>query len=335
MRILAVTSWGGACGIANYAEQLISAVHSGDTPEGEINIEPHAEALDPAWGIPNAALYDVVWLNYHRGLHSRWTPEVVHRVRQQGTPMVITFHDTYGERPPDALAQQLHDLADAFVVHEPCEGLEQQVLIRQGVPETQSPVLFDNTYFKAGYAPKQEGEYMRVPLSMPILGTAGFAFPWKSFDQLAEVTAEAGWAYLVCSNNATDADVARWTASNPWTFVVRGYQPTARIVAYLSACDATCWAYQCANSGTSGAIRLGLAARKPIIAFGGCRQFRDLQQDKPGRSSIMWSSGFEHLVEQLGVLPIQRVDPGIAYLAHRDSWAVQGAKYAAIFKGLA
>src|SRR5207244_7148682 len=109
----------------------------------------------------------------------------------------------------------------------------------------------------------------------PILGTAGFNFPWKNFDRLAQVTAGAGWAYLVCSNNATEADEKRWTKANPYTYVIRGFQPTAAIVGALMGCDATCWPYECANSGTSGAIRLGRAARTPVIAWN-TRQFRDL-----------------------------------------------------------
>jgi hypothetical protein len=336
VNILAVTSWGGACGVANYCEMLMGALPA------EIHMEPFKEALDPEWLFDHWSRGqvfrpDAVWLNYHRGLHSRWTAAQVHRVQNLGIPVAITFHDTYGEADPDALTQSLYQTANAFVVHEPCEGLPKQVLIRQGVPAATMPMVFDQTVYKAGYIPKQPDQmqnHMRAPRQMPVLGTVGFNFPWKNFDRLAEVTAEAGWAYFVASNNATDADVARWTAANPWTFVLQGFQPTDTLVRWLSACDATCFAYECANSGTSGAIRLGLAARKPVIAWSGCRQFDDLKHDKPGRSAIMWCSGFEYLIEQLGVLPIQRVDPGIAYLAHRDSWTHQAAKYAAVFRGL-
>ncbi len=213
------------------------------------------------------------------------------------------------------------------MVHEPCEGLPKQILIRQGVPAAQSPYQ---------YGPhKQYG-------AQPILGTGGFAFPWKGFNELADVTAQCGWAYLVCSNNATEADEARWKASNPATLVIRGFLSTEALVSHLTGCDATAFCYACANSGTSGAIRLGLAARKPLIAFAGCRQFRDLSRfdwydppPLPLDDRIRWCYGFDSLPQVLEQIPLQRVDPGIVAIAERDSWVRQGQKYAVIFQGLA
>jgi hypothetical protein len=328
MRILAVTSWGGACGIANYAQMLIEAVGQADP---SITFEPHADYLDPSSVTKWSQEHEILWLNYHRGLHSRWTPEEVQRMKQGSRKVVITFHDTYGERPPDELTQQLHDLADAFIVHEPCVGLPKQILIRQGVPVAQTLMLFEWVPDRP-IPPMQDKPYMRVPVTLPILGTVGFNFPWKNFDRLAEVTAACGWAYLVCSNNATDADMARWSAANPWTYVLRGFQSTEMLVRWLGACDATCFAYECANSGTSGAIRLGLAARKPVITFAGCRQMRDLRLSDEHEGAIWWCGDWKGIERALRKMSIQRVDPGIVYLAHRDSWANQGRKYASIFR---
>lgn len=330
MKILAITSWGGACGIANFCEQLITAVHTADP---SMEITPSAEALDPASHEVRSLLHDravsgvdLVYLCYHRGLHSRWTPERVQELKAAGYPVVIDFHDSVGERPPDPLAQSLHDLADGFVVHEPCEGLPQQILIRQGVP-----AWGEMPYGR--YWNRQPPPYIAHEWEwQPTLGTCGFNFPWKNFDRLAEVTAEAGWAYFVASNNATDADEARWKASNPSTLVVRGFQPTATLVSYLAGCDATCFAYECANSGTSGAIRLGLAARKPVLAFEGCRQMRDLLHDKAASQFITWCGDWDYLAAYLGMVKIQRVDPGIVYLAHRDSWVNHGRKYAEVLR---
>jgi hypothetical protein len=332
VKVLLVSSWGTACGIAEFGAQLAGAVHTADP---SVTFIPCPEGLDPA-SVPATDAYDMLFLNFHLGLHSRWTVGHIQTIKAQGNPIVVDFHDTRGECQPDARAQSLHDVADRFIVHEPCEGLPKQILIRQGVPSAEPPKLIEYVHRLV----TQDKDWPRFPYNMPILGTAGFNFPWKSFDQLAEVTAASGWGYLVCSNNATDEDVARWTHSNPWTFVVRGYQPTSEIVAWLTACDATCWAYQCANTGTSGAIRLGLAARKPVIAWRHCRQFRDLYLSDPNigfllTSQIDWCESFSHLPIHLEHIPIQRVSPGIVAIAHRDSWVKQGKRYAEIFQSLA
>lgn len=325
MRVLAVSSWGGACGIANYLDLLKEAVEGADPG---IEILPWAEGLDPAACPPYAGDYDVLYLNYHRGLHSRWTHAVLSdwitadaKQRQARVPVVITFHDTYGQTEPDALTKALHNLADVFVVHEPCVGLPKAVVIRQGVPAWPGYYVLDHS---AG------GPFN----GRPVLGTCGFNFPWKNFGRLAEVTAQCGWGYLVVSNNASMADEASWRSLNPYTQVIRGFLPTTEIVARLGGCDATCFAYECANSGTSGAIRLGLAVRKPVIAFQGCRQFRDLQEGAGRDGGIRWCSGFDNLWRILRHVPIQRCDPGIVALAERDSWVKQGQTYARLFRGL-
>lgn len=319
LRVLAVTSWNTACGIAAYAWMVKEFAEAADPG---LILVPSAEALDPHWLPGEQPVPDVLWLNWHRGLHSRWTPEIVRTFKERARrPVVITWHDSYGEREPDPLTLALHDLADAFIVHEPCVGLPKQVLIRQGVrPAAPVPV----------YPCRADGRPFAAP-QQPILGTMGFSFPWKNFARLAEATATAGWAYLVVSNNATDAEKVAWEAANPNGLVLRGYKSAEAVVALLAGCDATAFAYECANSGTSGAIRLGLAARKPVLAFKSCRQFNDVRRDH----AIHWAEDWTHLQHLLTTLPIQRLDPGIAYLAHRDRWPLQGARYAAIFRSCA
>ena len=316
MRILLVSSWGTACGIADFGAQLAEAVYAADST---LHVIPCPEGLDPA-ALPPADTYDVVFLNFHLGLHSRWQVGHIVALQQAGKPVVIDFHDSRGEVEPDIRQQSLYDVADAFIVHEPCLGLPRAHVIRQGVRDWPGEYLWDAS--RTGWTNGR-----------PILGTIGFNFPWKNFDRLAQVTAEAGWAFLVLSNNASTLDEAKWLSSNPHTKVVRGFLPTGEIVQKLAGCDATVFAYECANSGTSGAIRLGLAARKPVIAWKNCRQFRDLYLEEQYRSEsrIDWCTGFDDLPYHLAEVPIQRLDPGIVALATRDAWANQAAKYAAIF----
>ncbi len=60
---------------------------------------------------------------------------------------------------------------------------------------------------------------------------------------------------------------------------VKGFVERRSVVAWLTACDATAFLYLNANTGTSGAIRMGIAARRPMLATDPdvCRQFRDLK----------------------------------------------------------
>lgn len=321
LRVLMATSWDTACGIAAFAEMAKEYVEAADP---NILMLASAQALDPLWARTTQAAPHVLWLNYHRGLHSRWTPEAVtHWKRDIGTPVVITFHDTYGESEPDALTQELHDLADAFIVHEPCVGLPKQILIRQGV------LPYMGVYqYETGPRGWSKGR--------PILGTAGFNFPWKSYDDLAKATAAAGWALLILSNNATEEDGLRWASYNPACQTVAGFLSGSELVTRLAGCDATAVMYQCANSGTSGAVRLCLAARKPIFATG-CRQWRDLMiaQDLWGVTALRHVERFARLPLALATCPIQRLDPAVQFVAEQDSWVKQGARYASVFREVA
>lgn len=330
MQILVATSWATPCGIADHSAQAIAAITAVDPT---LAFGPYAEALDPAWvleGLRQRGTRDranVLWLNYHRALHSRWTPDKVAEVQSYGVRVVITWHDSRGELPPDALERDLCGRAEAFIVHEPCEGLERAIYLRQGVHGAVDAPIVERIWAGAPPTVTQDRSHPAFPEQMPVLGTCGFHFPWKNYDQLAQVTAEQGWAFLLCCNNATDADEARWRALNPWLFLKRGWLETAQTVAYLAACDATVFAYECQNTGTSGAIRLGLAARKPVIAWVGCRQMRDLYGD----TAIAWCPDFSTLPAFLAGIAIGRCDPGIVALAERDSWRRQAQQYAAIF----
>lgn len=329
MNVLMATSWNAVCGISDFARQAIDALWEADT---SIQITPYAEALDPLWvaeqiwlgdgrdgrtGRLSRQPVDVLWLNYHLGLHSRWTPEAVNRVVGiLGCRLLITQHDTRGEAEPDPLLVALHDLADAYVVHEPVIGLPKAILIRQGVHRGVEPILHERVAYS----------------NQPVLGTVGFNQGWRQFDELARITADAGWALMILSCNATDADEARWRALNPHLLCERRWMPTSELVARLSDCDATAFVHACANTGTSGTIRLGIAARKPVFAVLG-RQYRDLREDSDP-SPIRWLDAVERLPIVLRGTLQWKCCPGIVGLAARDSWANQGRKYAEILKGL-
>jgi hypothetical protein len=322
MRVALITS-DGRCGIAEHSNMLMQYVQQAD-PEIEF-------VGDPAWLDPiryfadspggDPPRTDLVHLNYHRGLHSRWTPDVVSRV---GRKVVITFHDTY-ETQPDRLPWDLLDACDAMIVHEPCDlYLSRGNKVhywRQGVPEPNGTIGLPHRH-----------RHVR-----PIVGTCGFAFPWKGFELLCDAAALVGWGVLICSHNATDAQVLDWQVRNPWVEVDRNYLSTPDLIARLSTCDATAFLYSCANSGTSGAIRLGIAAGKPLLATEGCRQFRDLMElewgEHPG--AVCWTSVDVSAVSRwLSCMPLGRFGPTVVALREQDSWRHLGKKYAALYRSL-
>lgn len=329
MRVALVSS-AGQCGIAEHSYQLEAAVRHADV---SIEIRMNPDWLDPAgFGTENPITqFDVVHLNYHRGLHSRWTPDVIRCFPD--LPFVITFHDTY-ETQPDLLPWDLLALNNvkAMVVHEPCD------LVAGALPETHlgssmHPAYRRKVHYWRQPVPERTG--MRAPHPRifdgawrPTLGTVGFDFPWKNYDLLAEVTGQLGWNLRIVGQMTAERR-AVLQAKNPRLYC-DGYVDTGYAVAALESCDATAFLYTCANSGTSGAIRLGIAAGRPLLALRTCRQMRDLLQE----SAITWLDDNLQLAPTLEAVTFG-YSARILALAHRDSWVRAGEQYARLYRDAA
>lgn len=317
LRVLLVTSWGDTiCGIAAHSRELIAAVKAADPG---ITISPTAEGLDPAEVIGREGWVSdrdhILHLNYHAGLHSRWTPEKVQQIQAYGVKVLITYHDT--GVPNSESCRALHAVADAFVIHEPAEDLPGAIYWRMGVGEyygTQMPLTMHQT-------------------RRPFLGTAGFDFGWKCYDELARVSKSLGWGFLICCPEMSAEREAGLRAINPWLVIHRGLTQEY-VVAALHQCDATAFTYVCHNTGQSAAILLGIAARKPVISLDTCRQMRSLFEDDLGGEAIWWAETFEEVAARMSNLSLGRFDPLICELAEQDSWTKLGANYAALYRGL-
>lgn len=323
LRVLLVTTWNTACGIAEMAAYLKESV---ETADGGIEILPTPEALDPYTTLEIDAAPQILHLNYQAALLSRWTPLVIKvwREKHPGIPIVVTFHDT--GVPNSDLCKAIVEAADVTVVHEPAEDLPVEKIRywRMGVPDwTVDPYVFDQSvHYDSWCGPR------------PILGTIGFPFPWKNYDELAKVTAACGWALLLIAPTCTPAQQIRWHELNPHTRVLPDFQDRRSVLSLLCGCDATAFTYVCHNTGQSGAILQGIAARKPVIALETCRQFRALREDPLGAGTIDWVQDFAGVANRLRHLPIQRVDPGIVALAEQDSWTKVGQKYSSLYRSL-
>lgn len=352
MRVLLVTSWGNSCGIAEYAQLLKEGVES--VPQGDgIEIIPSAEALDPGYVFGNWTRWrdydrrpiDLVHLNHHDALHSRWDAELVKRlvsgenVGQACAPVLLTYHDTREKLEDCPKLKAMHEVCSSTVVHEPVEGLK-AIYWRQGVPRSEGVWQLGEARFNHGG--KASRECFKSHFQQPVLGSVGFNFPWKNFERLAEETGKAGWGLLLIAHDATLEHEAYWRALNPYSWIIREFLPQSEVVCRLAACDATAFMYECANTGTSAAIRQGIAARKPVIAFSTCRQFRDLLQlDYNGdpdrgliKSGIRWCEHWDDFPQALQLVRPGPWDPGITALAHADSWQQLGRNYAQLYRTL-
>lgn len=318
MRVALVTTWDTPCGIAEFGAYLKASVEAADR---EIEITPITD-LHPR-AIPRrdeGGAYDLVVLNYQAALLSQWTPEMIHWAHNYAAPTLVIYHDT--GVPNSDQCKAVCAAADAFVVHEPYDDLEGNGRYwRMGVPGWQGEVAF----------PRGWDQWHN---DRPILGTVGFPFPWKNYDELARVTAEVGWALYLIAPTATADDARRWVDLNPHLLIENGFLGRTQVVQTLAACDATAFCYTCANTGQSGAMLQGIAARKSVIAFRTCRQMRSLWEDPLASQAIRWCETFDHVTWQLRNLAIERVCPPIVALAEQDSWVGLGQKYAQLFREL-
>ena len=200
--ILLVTSWDVPCGIAEHSAFVKEAVESQADDlcfilqhEGARPSEPEAviARFETEWKAGTGP--KILHLNYHAALHSRWMPEWIPVFQKRhGVKVVITFHDT--GVPNSVLCRTLHDAADAFIVHEPCEDLPRAYYQRMGVPALDS-LLPEPIISSRGKAYDAQ----------PVLGSIGFPFGWKHYGELARITAEIGWALYLIAPTATDEQV--------------------------------------------------------------------------------------------------------------------------------
>jgi hypothetical protein len=333
LHIPLVTSWGTQCGINEHSKYLKAAVEAADP---EIELAPNAAWLDPEAFFADGAAEDIVHINHHDALHARWTTDHLVQLRDAGSKVVVTWHDTRegsAASPNSLKCRDWSRISDAFIVHEPVADIcgPHVHAWRMGVPAlTTSGFALHPHPFKA-YA------------DQPVVGSVGFAFPWKGFALLCDAAREAGWAVVLIAHNATDDQVADWHTRCPHLRVERTFLESTQVVQVLHACEATAFLYSCANTGQSGAILQGVAARRPVLASSveHCRQFRSIDEAACGAPAldlvpaIAWAEVLtvERVAHDLAALPTAA--HAVCRLAEQESWTRLGVKYAQLYRELA
>lgn len=330
IRVLFVTSQNPHCGIREYGEYVLEAIK--EFPE--VEVVPHNDPDAHQLGLPDC---DIIHVSHQAALHSSWREEQVAEYQKHGYLVTVTQHDTF-ETWEIMLDRGMPNFlsANALILHEPVKGLmegwkgKELVEYFPGPKAENVPYYADVEwehenvhYFQQGVLPQTE----KVPyVAKNTLGTVGFDFPWKNFELGARETEKAGWNYLVISPGMVDSRVEEIKALNPNSMLITSWLNAKEVVEVLSGCTATAFLYVTGNSGTSGAIRMGIGARRPVIAF--CsRQNRDLAMEK----GIDWLRNDAHLGELLekygrGEGMEERVE-AVKKIAERDSWRNLAMRY--------
>lgn len=249
MRVALMSTFGQMCGLSEYAANLIR--HSTGV-EFEVLTQGSwtYEAL-------MAAKYDVLHVNYANGQLGceDMVMNVLHHRKHNG---VITQHLSNDINNFNSFMSSFRKV----VVHE--KVADGTVFIPMGIPEVE---LNPEKFFMS-------------------IGTVGFPFPWKSLPEVAAACKILGLHCRIIAPDTCHADTnsVERAVKQQWHLVDydKRWLPYDYVVRSLACNAVNVFAYNTAGRGfyvdvgTSSAVRMGLAARRPVVVTRTCRQFNDL-----------------------------------------------------------
>jgi glycosyltransferase involved in cell wall biosynthesis len=240
------------CGHRTYAEEL---VYHANIVAPEIAFKLIGRPFNPERILQETADVDVVHINHAWQLFSDLTPVHIAEIRNRGQRTVCTFHESsYENRSVFTCA------FDRVVVHQ--KTIDGFTHIRDGI------WAHDTEY------PDANGS--------PFIGTVGFPIGYKNLFNLAEAVNTTGYrllAYLPESPHAHAAPVAeRIRRLCPGSQIYTDFHDQRDIITAFAHCAATAFPSHHAGSGIGGSVRLGIAARRPVV-ISRVERFSDLWTD--------------------------------------------------------
>jgi glycosyltransferase involved in cell wall biosynthesis len=194
---------------------------------------------------------DILHVNYEPGLMPMVVDWKVQAWKAMGKrkPAVLTLHTSREGDNRSAFTYAF----DRVVVHEKTtDGFTQ---IPMGVPE-----------------------YPNLPyVKIFSAGTAGFPFPWKGFHALAQALPEYKLLFVGPESGHVDTFAMKSVIErdNKNAVYLTRWMDGQAVSHQLATCECSVFFYEGGNYGISGAVRMGLAAGRPVLLTRN-RQFRDL-----------------------------------------------------------
>ncbi len=294
-----LSTWNAKCGIAEYSKLLLEQFDPQRfawtvlASKNDILLAPDTDRVIRCWtnrlGPVDSLLrtlkdeaFDGLVIQFNFGFLSLADlGAVVSLCRSLGTKVVVVFHatadvDIAGQRA--SLAQIADDLAkaDHILVHSPDDIVR---LAGFGLRDNVS--LFPHGYIETGAVDRVAArEALALPADALVVGSYGFFLPHKGIEQLIEATAllhAAGVPAKLLLVNALypiaqsqeELDRCRRLAGDRGlgaeVIFESRFLPNQASLQALAACDVIVYAYQGTQESSSAAVRMGIAARRPVL----------------------------------------------------------------------
>ena len=246
-KVILISNWDLQCGNAEYARDL----------KKELEKEFEVTGLPGNMNVVRSSMTsfsETVIVNWHPTRVSinvddvRWLKKMNKRV-------IIILQNSF-RGPVDVRAGSMLLEADVVVGHEEMEfegtGVRYQSIPHGIVEVEELPAIYPT----------------------PCIGTAGFPFPWKRFDVVAEAAKKFNTRCRMIAPRSDQLDTDLFMEGiaghiGPLANIYRSWLPAQQVVSMLAECWANIFWFTSYSPedqlGQSGSVRLGIAARRPVI----------------------------------------------------------------------
>ena len=244
MRVGIVTTWGERCGLATYSKNITEAL-----PDIDWRVIAREDWGNNFDGLPPIAdECDLVHIMHHGGLMASMSPEIIKACGKT----VVTRQCTGSE--------EVFSAATIKTCHEPRQGYR---WVPHGIPTLDNYPLFE-------------------PRSIPQIGVCGIPFDGKGHKELIDIAtvAKVGVRMVIPDSPHTGSEIAGFynalcSERGIPCDIMTGWPSENKVSWFLATNDVNVFFYTRPANGTSGAVRLGLAAGRPVIVSNHS-QFSDL-----------------------------------------------------------
>ncbi len=272
MKLAFVSNWDERCGNAEYARNLVGHIQK----HSDMDVKFVGRPLSFEHVYKETRDVDVIHFNCvtpeFRELATEFEPWT--KFKEDGKALTMMLQDNTQSKTERAaqlvyredVSKPWQRVFDAIAVHAaPDEGCSYPSNVRV-IPHGIVSVDVSNVF------PERK------------IGTAGFPMPWKGFVESAELARRFGVGYLAIMPASHHIDVEQTKRKVleicPKAEVVTDWLPHEQIIRRLAECFVNVYAYDLdypdrTFEGISGAVRFGLAAKRPVIVSKNSL-FRDL-----------------------------------------------------------